>query len=168
MISTGSAIRNGNKTADWSDDMKVAITKVSKDEHLLRVTRRDGTAESVILNSRSFLRHDFAHFAVEAELPIALGYWGLVAEGAALTGEGMRGHDIALAESLADPLQTLIRREADPSEYLKILNRLQSAMATLDLATRIHKRARSLIGHWNATPYGETMEIAWQETVSAP
>lgn len=148
--------------------MRIAITKVSKDQHVVRVTRRNGTSESASMDSRSFLRHDLAHFAVEAEIPIPLGYWGLVAEGAALTGEGMRGRDIALAESLAGPIQTLMRQEADPEQYLEILSRLQPTLATFDLAARIHSRARKLIGHWKATPYGGTMEVDWEETVSAP
>ncbi len=144
--------------------MKIVITKVSMDEHLVEVFRQDGSSDCRTLNSKSFLRHDFAHFAVEAELPIQLGYWGSVAAGLSISGEGISGKDIVLAEKLAGPVQTLIRKEASPDEYLKLLERVQPSLASLDLATRIHNRARGLIGHWKATPYGSTMTIEWKAT----
>lgn len=143
--------------------MKVTITKVSEDEHRVEVIRKDGSSESVILNSRSFLRHDFAHFAVETEIPIKQGYWGLVAAGASLSGDGFSGKDIALAETLVGPVQTLIRTEAEPASYLEVLERYQPHLATDELAERIYKRARSLTGHWRATHFGNSMSITWEE-----
>src|SRR5690606_41944628 len=68
--------------------------------------------------SRSYLRHDLAHFAIELELPIRKGYWGCVAYGASLTGEGVEGEDAQLAETLAGPIQTLFRIEAGPEAYI--------------------------------------------------
>jgi hypothetical protein len=141
--------------------MRILITKISQDEHKIEVYRQDGSRDSSVLNSRSFLRHDFAHFAVEAEIPIEMGYWGLVAAGASLSGEGFAGKDIALAETMAGPIQTLIRTEAAPDKYLEILERALPQIATLDLAERIFNRARSLTGQWRATPFGSTMSIAW-------
>lgn len=142
--------------------MKIVITKISKDEHKIEIVRKDGSEESAILNSRSFLRHDFAHFAVEAEVPIKLGYWGLVAAGASISGEGIAGKDIALAETLAGPVQTLMRIEAEPDRFLELLQRTLPQMATFELAERIFNRARSLAGHWRATPFGSSMSIAWE------
>ena len=143
--------------------MEIAITKVSEEAHRVEVIRRDGSTDSAILNSRSFLRHDFAHFAVEAEIPIKQGYWGLVAAGASLSGDGFAGKDIALAETLAGPVQTLIRTEAEPTSYLKVLQRIQPHLATDELAERIYNRARALTGHWRATPFGSSMSITWEE-----
>lgn len=142
--------------------MQIVITKISKDEHKIEIVRQVGTREAAILNSRSFLRHDFAHFAVEAEVPIKLGYWGLVAAGASLSGEGFTGKDIALAETLAGPTQTLMRIEAEPDRYLELLQRSLPQQATLELAERIYNRARSLVGYWRATPFGSSMSIAWE------
>jgi hypothetical protein len=143
--------------------MEIVITKLSKEEHKIEITRTDGSKESALLNSRSFLRHDLAHFAVEAELPIKLGYWGLVAAGASINGEGFSGQDIELAETLAGPVQTLMRTEAGPERYVELLQRLVPQLATAELAERIFSRARSLIGHWRATPFTGSMKITWHE-----
>lgn len=141
--------------------MEILITKISKNEHKVAVVRQGGTKESTILDSRSFLRHDFAHFAVETEVPIASGYWGLVAAGASLSGEGFSGKGIALAEMLAGPTQTLMRIGAQPDGYLKLLQRTLPQMATFELAERIYLRAQSLSGHWKAIPFGDSMHIRW-------
>lgn len=144
--------------------MQIVITKISKDEHKIEITRKNGSNVSTILNSRSFLRHDFAHFAVEAEVPFKLGYWGLVAAGASISGKGFAGKEIALAETLAGPVQTLMRIEAEPDRYLELLQRALPQMATFELAERIFKRGRSLAGQWRATPFGSSMSIAWDPT----
>jgi hypothetical protein len=143
--------------------MDIAITKLSDAEHRVSITRRDGSTESATMVTREFLRHDFAHFIVETEVPVALGYWGCVAAGASLTGEGTGGRDIAFAETLAGPVQTLMRLEATSDQYLDMLERIQPQIATQDLAQRIFECARQLAGHWRATPFGETMHFEWQE-----
>lgn len=141
--------------------MQILLRKLTRDLHSLCVIRRDGSSESRTLNSRSFLRHDLAHYAVEAELPIHAGYWGSVARGASLSGEGLQGPDIELAESLAGPVQTLMRLNAEPMQYLKMLYRVQPECASASFALRLHDRVRQLNGHWQGTPYGSTMCIEW-------
>ena len=140
--------------------MEISIKKISDEAHSVQVTRSDGSQDRIRLNSRSFLRHDFAHFAVEAEVPLRLGYWGSVAGGCSLGGD-IDSPEIWLAESLAGPVQTLIRRDAPVNDYLAVLERHLADRASLDLAQRIHERARQLRGHWRATPYGETMSVFW-------
>ncbi len=143
--------------------MDIAITKLSDAEHRVSITRRDGSTDAETMVTREFLRHDFAHYAVETEVPVALGYWGCVAAGASLTGEGPGGNDMAFAETLAGPVQTLMRLEAKPDKYLDLLERIQPQIASPELARRIFERARQLTGHWRATSFGETMRIIWQE-----
>ena len=129
----------------------------------MKITRTDGTTESIELASRGFLRHDLAHFAIELELPIRGGYWGCVASGASLTGEGVAGSEAQLAESLAGPIQTLFRIDAGPDAYLELLRKLSPASGSQNLAERVHERIRQLRGHWRATPYGGEMELVWPE-----
>ncbi len=78
--------------------MQINFTKLNEDAHRVEVLRADGSSDAITRNSRSFRRHDFAHLAVEAGLPFALGYWGQVAAGAALSCDAFAGKDIALAE----------------------------------------------------------------------
>jgi hypothetical protein len=144
--------------------MKIVLTKLSEASHRVEVLRLDGSTDAAVLDSRSFLRHDFAHFAVEAELPIRQGYWGQVAGGMPLGGAGFAGQDLALAERLSGPVQTLMRLEAGPEHYLVLLQALLGDQAGEELAQRIHDRARRLAGHWRATPFGDAMHITWDES----
>ena len=143
--------------------MRIAFTKIADERHAVAITRTDGTTESVEVDTREFLRHDLAHFAIELELPIRKGYWGCVASGATLAGVGVGGSDAALAESLAGPIQTLFRLDAGLDAYEELLARVSGARGSRDLAARVHERVRQLRGHWKATPYGGRMELVWPE-----
>jgi hypothetical protein len=143
--------------------VRIVFTKISNERHAVTITRADGSSEAVEVETRGFLRHDLAHFAIESELPIRKGYWGCVASGASLSGEGVGGSDAQLAESLAGPIQTLFRIEAGPDAYSELLRRFSSTSGSQDLAARVHERIRQLRGHWKATPFGGQMELVWPE-----
>lgn len=146
--------------------MEIVFTKLSDEEHSVRIERADGSVDSLKLNSRSFLRHDLAHLAVESEVPLASGYWGKVARGASLSGSEMRGPDILLAESLAGPVQTLMRTEASEEVFYSTLVRIRPELATQELATRIREAGRKFEGHWKGTPYRAEMRLEWDESLS--
>ena len=141
--------------------MIIVFKRQSNDTHTVRVVRDDGTTDVAELNSRSFLRHDLAHFAVEAELRLSGGYWGSVAGGASLGGEGVEGSEALLAEQLAGPVQTLMRTDAPVDEFLIVLERAVESVASAELARRIHGRIRSLRGHWQAMPFHGEMRLRW-------
>jgi hypothetical protein len=143
--------------------MKVAFVKLSDQRHVVRVERNDGTNESVELDSRSFLRHDLAHFAVELELDLTAGVWGSVAGGGSLSGSGLDGADMKLAETISAPMQTMMRTGADAGEIRAVLARVVPEMGSLELAQRLHARLRSLAGLWAATPYQGEMTLEWPE-----
>jgi hypothetical protein len=143
--------------------VEVAFIKLSDQRHLVRVRRADRTTESVELDSRTFLRHDLAHFAVERELGLRNGVWGSVAAGGSLSGDGLDGADMALAETVSGPMQTMMRTGADSAEIFDVLARVAPEVASIELATRLHARLRSLSGHWVSTPYGGEMELEWPE-----
>lgn len=143
--------------------VRVTFVKLSDERHAVRVERADGTLDSVELDSRSFLRHDLSHFAVELELGLAAGVWGSVAAGGSLAGEGLDGDDMSLAETVSGPMQTMMRTAASAEEIHAVLQRVAPEVASSDLAARLHARCRALTGHWNATPYGGEMELTWPE-----
>ena len=144
--------------------MKITFTKDSDPEHTVRIQRADGSTEGATLNTREFMRHDMAHMAVEMEVPIARGYWGSVAAGIPLNGMGITGSDIVIAESLAGPVQGLIRDEADKETFYSVLSRIQPGLITQELAFRIHERGRKLLGQWRATPFSGDMVITWEDS----
>jgi hypothetical protein len=144
-------------------DVRIVFTKISDEKHAVTITRADGTSESVEVETRGFLRHDLAHFAIESELPIRKGFWGCVASGASLAGGGVGGSEARLAESLAGPIQTLFRMDAGPAAYAEVLAGVSATSGGQDLAARVHERVRQLRGHWKGTPYGGQMELVWPE-----
>ena len=146
-----------------SGDVRVVFVKMSSQRHVVRVERSDGTTESVELDSRSFLRHDLAHFAVELELKLSEGVWGSVARGGSLSGTGLDGEDITLAETLSGPMQTMMRTGADVAQIHEVLSRVAPEIGSPDLAERLHTRLRSLRGQWTATAYGGEMELDWPD-----
>jgi hypothetical protein len=143
--------------------VRIAFTKISDERHAVTITRTDGTAERLEVETREFLRHDLAHYAIEFERPIRKGFWGSIASGASLIGDGIIGSDAQLAESLAGPIQTLIRIDAGQDAYLELLKRFAATSDAQDLAARVHERVRQLRGHWKATPFGGEMELEWPE-----
>ena len=143
--------------------MDIAFTRISDQQHAVDIRRADGTSERVEFDTRSFLRHDLAHFAVESEVPIRCGFWGSVAAGASLDGDDIDGAEAALAESLAARVQTLMRLEAGTGGYLSVLGNVSPDLASMELAARIHEHVRRLRGHWKATPFGGVMRLVWPE-----
>jgi hypothetical protein len=141
--------------------MKIRFTKLSDQEHRVQVIRDDGSMDEATLNSHSFLRHDFAHLAAEECVGLDEGFWGLVARGAPLNGEGMGGPYIQLAETLAGPIQTLMRIDAPVVRYIATLSHLLPDRDCGELGAAVHEKARQLQGHWQATAYGDTMEVEW-------
>jgi hypothetical protein len=104
--------------------MKVVLVKLSDQRPTVRVERNDGTNESVELDSRSFLPHDLAHFAVEPELELTAGVWGSVAGGGSLSGSRLDGADMDLAETISGPMQTMMRTGASADEIRELLARV--------------------------------------------
>ena len=143
--------------------VKVVFGKVSDLRHTVRVERNDGSAESVELDSRSFLNHDLAHFATELQLGLGDGVWGSVARGGSLSGAGLDGADMAVAESVSGPMQTMLRTKATAAEIREVLVQVAPEFGTPEIAGELHARLRSLSGHWAATPYGGEMELHWPE-----
>jgi hypothetical protein len=146
--------------------MKVAFVKLSDQRHTVRVERNDGTNESVELDSRSFLRHDLAHFAVELELELTAGVWGSVAGGGSLSGSGLNGADMELAETISGPMQTMMRTGASADEIRDVLARVAPEVDSPGLAWRLHSCLRSLAGQWAATPYRGEMTLEWPEPLN--
>lgn len=141
--------------------MEVRFTKVSDREHRVAVRRGDGSSDEVVLDSRSYLRHDLGHWAVEVVLGLRSGVWGSVAIGGSLGGEGLDGEDMAIAEALAGPVQTLMRTEAGVADFEALLQRHPEVQRAKGAAARLHEEVRRLRGHWRATPYGGDMVLHW-------
>jgi hypothetical protein len=140
--------------------------KLDEHRHAFAVVR-DGLPEvEAVLETRSFLVHDFAHFAVEQQAQLVDGFYGALARGlsfaelrddVALPPEHERWH----AERLAARFQPVWRAVGTPA--FDGLRHAYAAGVGVDEAfvDGAVERMRQLMGHWRATPFGSVMERRW-------
>jgi len=149
--------------------VRIALAKITDQRHRVTVHRDDGSDETVELDTRSFLRHDLAHYAVAVELGLGHGVWGSVAAGGSLSGDGLDGADMMLSESLAGPMQTMMRTGGSVAEIRVVIDRVAPDLDTDidDLSEALHDRLRRLAGHWAATAFGTSMDLEFPSPTSS-
>jgi len=150
--------------------MRILMTRINPDRHRFAVIRTDGTTESAELETRSLLVHDLVHYAVEMEVPFREGFYGLLAQGKTFsqlndtTQPWPVGTEIAAAESLVGPLQSMLKNGAFKAEEARRQFELfRPDPPSAELLARIGERFRSILGRYNATRFGETLELEWPE-----
>lgn len=158
--------------------LRIRFHKLSDARHRLELRRADGTEERRELETRSLLRHDLMHYAVERAAGVASGFWGRLAGGASLTAVGeldLRSmtdgpaddQELAVIERLVGVLHDG-GRGRPAAELVAALD--QSAAdagtplptwVTEDLVARALTTYATLIGRWRATGFGSAMELVW-------
>jgi len=154
--------------------LALRFTRVSPTHHRFEYRRPDGTGEAVEMETRSLLTHDLLHYAVETEAGLRGSFYGLLAKiggyeelrvagGAALGGEVAITERVvgaltgALAAEMLDPAAFL----AEFAEFCEAYEERPPRWLTADFVERVAERMRQLQGRWKATPFGETMELAF-------
>ncbi len=163
-----------------SPALRVRITKRADGRSVLNCVRSDGSVTWQRQEGKQagfFPLHDLAHFAVESELGIARGFFGLIAEGWNIDdtqGKGARGpvpEDAMVAEKLVGSFDAEARGgsfwpapefnqqarswfENDGKQVPASLPQLAEA----DLA-RTRRKIADLRGLWRELPPGETLEL---------
>lgn len=129
--------------------MDIWVTRLNPRTHRLRVERGGHDPVDSVLETRSLLLHDFAHYAVEAEHGIEDGFYGLLADG-------------------ADPDD--LREQRLPPEQWERLMKVEFAVVRLQSAFRrgevlvgdgAWRRLRSLHGAWSKARMGEAVHLQW-------
>ena len=155
--------------------MRILLRKVSDQRHELAIVRPDGGRESVSCETRSVLLHDFLHFAVEAAAGLTSGFWGSLARGWTLAEMNDRARppsgdgdaEMATIERFVGALHGAAKGQAAAGvvagieRYAAGLNEPMPAWLTETFVVAVQERLRRLVGAWNATPYGETLELDW-------
>jgi hypothetical protein len=152
--------------------LTLSITRTSPTHHRLEYVRADGTGESSDIESKSFLFHDFVHFALETEAHLNGGFFGLLAKGhtyAELSGKTPSEHEseeALLIEQAVGIVTGVIKKTATPAEAVAAYKNMQDAFGkpvppwfTEQLIAKIQERHRKLLGHWNSMRFGETLEL---------
>jgi hypothetical protein len=147
--------------------VRVVLTRLSDRTHRFEITRRDGSRDDVVLETRSYLVHDLTHYAVEAEVPIEDGFYGLLDRGTPLERLNDRtlseplSPGLAAAESLVGPMQSLFGGRLDPALFREHCEQRFPGLVATGFVDRALERLRRLAGHWAATPFHGTMDLVW-------
>jgi hypothetical protein len=152
--------------------LTLRFTKLSPDRHRFEYRRADGTGEAIEMETRSFLTHDLVHYAVESEAGLRGSFYGILAriggyEELSVAGGAALGGEIAITERIVGMLQGALG-EADfdeaafqtqAAEYLALFDGRAPRWFTVGFVAAVRERMRQLLGRWNATAFGETMEL---------
>lgn len=134
--------------------MQIWFSRIDPKTHRMVVERPPHPRVDVVLETRSLLVHDFAHWAVETALCTDAGFYGHLAAGVSL-------------DALREPL---------PDEAVqKALMDIERQVAMLQGAFRKERAGqmtgadtlRRLDGAWRKTKQGEALVVTWPEPAPA-
>ena len=146
--------------------LDLAFEKLGAREHVLSYRRGDGTGERLTLETRTFLLHDLAHFAVEQAFARPDGVYGRLARGSdyeGLTSPSPGGMDV---EHVVVRLQTSWRKEQLCEDFVRLFTAPVHA-ANYAPAAWVDEQGlraswdllRQTFGKWRATPFGGEMRL---------
>jgi hypothetical protein len=162
----------------------IVITKQTDARHLFEVVRDSGR-ERVELETRSYLLHDFIHYAVEATAQLDQGFYGRLAAGDTLAELNRRDSAApdqvaaAVIEPASDsPLGQIEKVTAALTRFAQGRQSAAEALRMFDLGAESSGRARpewvdeaflervkqrlfQLTGHWKALHHGQSMTLPW-------
>lgn len=157
--------------------MKILLTRLTNDTHRLECIRDDGTRESAELETKSLLKHDLVHLAVEKEAGLLEGFWGLVAAGKTfkeLSGKNTMSpgeppkSELAITEMVVGMMTGYLVNQAKAEDILLAADTIfkGSSIAlppylTPSFMEAVSKRYKALIGQVNGTPFHETIELSF-------
>ena len=156
--------------------MRIQLTKISNDKHALTLIRADGSRERVELVTREALFHDMLHYAVESSLPTQAGFWGTLASGKTMSAMNDRSGEstkenaetLYMVEGAVGVMTNIVELPLDEAfAKLRWFSETQGqappAWCTEEFVAQVCERMRKLMGEWRATPFGQTMEIVWND-----
>ena len=155
-------------------ELEISFTRVSPERHRFAYRRPDGTGEAIEMETASLLQHDLIHFAVESEAGLRGSFYGLLAkvggyEELRVAGGAALGGEIAITERVVGALTgALAQPELDDeafaaqvAEFLDLYDERAPRWLTGAFVKAVRERMRQLDGRWKATPFGQTMELAF-------
>ena len=169
--------------------MRITITK-GRDDDRLDIQRADGSQVSTRFPHKGPIPHDFVHCAVEGELAMRRGFWGLVAAGhhpdeiqemAKLAGHASSKRAEVPADHFVEAIQAERIVEAfeadfwsggkgDPADvaYMAESGCAQSLVPSADAldetaVVRIRNRLADFAAQWSRLKAGEFLTVDWPE-----
>jgi len=156
--------------------MRILLTKKSDGTTVLKCIRADGseTWQKNDKHAAFFALHDLTHYAVETELGISQGFFGVVADGWEINETGQRGvaarlpADALFVETVVGTLDTERASgarwtAAEFNDSLALKARTDGRPVPRPLTDeelgRVRKRRAELFEAWHALPAGNTLEL---------
>ncbi len=154
-------------------ELTIRTTRISPTHHQLSYTRPDGTGETITLESKCCLYHDFLHFALESEAGLMKSFFGHLANAksyAELSSMDASYRDeIGMTERVVGVLTGAIKSDIAPEAAIGVLknwldayNEPVPAWFTADLFVRVKDHMRRLVGEWTKMKFGETMTMVFK------
>jgi hypothetical protein len=176
--------------------MQIVLRKISDLRHHLEIIRNDGSRDAVELASRSFLIHDFLHYAVETRAGLEASFWGILASGkrfkdvhesfamvAPADRAALLQSEAAVTEAIVGALTSMVQdraqgRAQEPvdaeaaiaglTHLFEAQERALPAWLTVAFVDGVREHMRRLRGQWRAVPFGGEMVIEFGAPASAP
>ncbi|HEX7757902.1 MAG TPA: hypothetical protein VF459_00250 [Caulobacteraceae bacterium] len=155
-------------------ELLLRFTRTSPTHHRFEYRRPDGTGEAIEMETRSLLFHDLLHFAVEREAGLRGSFYGILAKVGGyqelqVAGGTALGGEIAVTERVVGALTGALSRDdvdagafvGQVTEFLEIYDEGAPRWLTWGFVLAVRERMRQLEGRWKATPFGQTMELAF-------
>lgn len=146
--------------------MKIELTKLNRSKHELKITRGDGTSESTILDTNTYLLHDICHFFVEKELNTADGFWGMLSRGYQI--EQLAGKKNPLTEKLrrieciAGGTQSVYSNHMDENGFWDYMQTVNHRPADGQFLKKVLPRIGEFMDRWNCLPIGQTVTVTFE------
>jgi hypothetical protein len=150
------------------------FTRTSRTHHSFEYCRADGSGETIEIETHSFLFHDLLHYAVEGEAGLRGSFYGILYkiggyEELTVGGGAALGGEIAITERVVGALTGALQDnelDADAfvarvNEHLDLFEERAPRWLTPAFIAAVRERMRQLTGRWEATPFGETLELAF-------
>jgi len=165
--------------------MRILLRKISDAKHRLEIVRDDGSREAAELASRSFLIHDFLHYAVETEAGLKASFWGMLASGRTLADVhesmakatdrvALTRSEAAMTEAVVGALTGVIQERGDAEAAIAGLTNLFQAQErelptwlTVTFVERVREQMRRLRGEWRSVPFGGEMALTFSSATDA-
>jgi len=157
--------------------MRVRFRKLNPDRHAFEIVRDDGSTSRTELETRSFLRHDLMHLALERRARLLDSLYGTLGKGAdpgamrgvapgAMPATGPHTTELAGTEMLVGMLQGAAQRGVDPAafmtfatEWLGQLGQPVPTFLTADFVRQVLGDYERLHGQWQSLRIGGVLEI---------
>jgi hypothetical protein len=152
--------------------LALSFTRLTPERHRFEYRRADGTGEAIEMETMSFLTLDLLRYAVESEARLRGSFYGILAriggyEELSVTGGAALGGEIAITEQMVGALSVALQQDdiADEDFVAALTHLLELHKEHVPrwlspaLVAAVRERMRQLTARWEATPFGQAMEL---------